>query len=143
MNDELSGTYALVHPDLTDDPAKRQGQIGIITYTDLANDDVYVSFDKGQQALYSSDALLVLNKSNDIYWDSFHDRKDLSTDDFKNMLQVSLLLQSGLRKDAKAAIEMAANSPVIRERAMSTLKDQLGITVGDTIEHRHTTSIGR
>ena len=143
MNDELSGTYALVHPDLTDDPARRQGQVGLITYADPTNDDFYVSFEKGQQGLYSSDALLVLNKSNDIYWDAFHHTKELSTDDFKNMLQISLLLQSGLRKDVKTAIDLAAANPVIRGRSMTVLKDQLGLASGQTRENQPTGAIGR
>jgi hypothetical protein len=62
--DELTGTSVLVHPDFDDDPAQQQGQVGMITGADLENDDVYVSFGKGENARYSTNALLVFKPAN-------------------------------------------------------------------------------
>jgi ethanolamine utilization protein EutP (predicted NTPase) len=44
MTDDLKGTFVLVHPELSHDPAGKQNKIGIITQTDLPNEDVFVSF---------------------------------------------------------------------------------------------------
>lgn len=142
-NEEFNGSYALVNPGLTNDPINRQGQVGIITFTDTAKDDVYVSFDKGQQGLYSSDALLVFKKSNEIYHDAFLNVKQLDTADFKQLVEISLLLQSGSRQDARTAMEMAAANPVLRQNAMHDLKGQLGIVNNQAEAQQHTVGIGR
>lgn len=142
-HEELNGTYVLVNPGLSNDPVKRQGQIGMITYADTLNDDVYVSFEKGQQGLYSSDALLVMKKSNDVYQEAFQNVKLLDTADFKQMVQISFLQQSASRQDARSAIEMAAVNPVIRSFSMVSLKDQLGIAQNQAESYHHSGSIGR
>jgi hypothetical protein len=66
-NEDLTGTLVLVHPELKDDPVNKQGQTGMLLYLDTEKDDVYVTFGKGQQALYSSDALLVFKTPQEIY----------------------------------------------------------------------------
>jgi hypothetical protein len=55
--DELIGQLAVVHPELTKDPAGKSGQVGIITGTELENDNIYVGFGRNGQGLYGTDAL--------------------------------------------------------------------------------------
>lgn len=59
QTDDLTGTLVLVHPELTEDPVNKQGQMGMIMFAETEKDDIYVTFGKNERALYSSDALLV------------------------------------------------------------------------------------
>jgi hypothetical protein len=123
--DELTGTLVLVHPELTDDPAKRQGQIGIITGADLENDDVFVSFGKGEQALYSTDALLVFKPASSIYDLLMNDARKASQEDFKALFQVNLMQQHGLTPLVRKAMDFVKDNKVVREFSMDTLQNQL------------------
>ena len=55
--EELIGQPVLVHPELTKDPAGKSGQVGIITGTELENDNIYVGFGRKGKGLYGTDAL--------------------------------------------------------------------------------------
>ena len=134
-SEELRGTLALVHHELTDDPAKRQGQIGMITDIDLEKDDVYVSFEKGNQAKYSTDALLVLRNHKDVYRDLMSNATKMEGPDFKALFQLNLLQQSGSRKDLQSAMEIAQGNEKIRAYSMSSLEDKLGV-VRDFVEYQ-------
>jgi hypothetical protein len=124
--EELTGTIVLVHPDLADDPAQRQGQIGMVTFANLEKDDVYVTFGMRQQSLYSTDALLVLKEPAEIYRDLLTHSKELSTADFKTLFQISLLEEYGQPKSIRTAIEMAMGNEAVRSHSMTSLQDRLG-----------------
>lgn len=117
----------MVHHELTDDPAKRQGQIGVITDIDLEQDDVYVSFEKGHQAKYSTDALLVLRNHRDVYRDLMSNATKMETPDFKALFQLNLLQVSGSRKDQQSAMEIAQGNERVRSFSMSSLEEKLGV----------------
>jgi len=123
--DDLTGTLVLVHPDLQDDPANRQNHIGMITHADIANDNFIVSFGKGEQALYSSDALLILKPANDIYRDLLSHQKELEKADFKALFQISLLQEHGTSGQNKSAIMLAMQNDILRSYSMFTLEDAL------------------
>ncbi|OKS89658.1 hypothetical protein [Mucilaginibacter polytrichastri] len=134
-SEELRGTLALVHHELTDDPAKRQGQIGMITDIDLDQDDVFVSFEKGHQAKYSTDALLVLRNHKDVYRDLMSNATNMDGPDFKALFQLNLLQQSGSAKDLRSAMDIAQSNEKIRDYSMSSLEDKLGV-VRDFAEYQ-------
>ena len=134
-SEELKGTLALVHHELTDDPAKRQGQIGMITDIDLDQDDVFVSFEKGHQAKYSTDALLVLRNHKDVYRDLMSNATKMDNPDFKALFQLNLLQQSGSAKDLRSAMEIAQSNEKIRAYSMSSLEEKLGV-VRDFAEYK-------
>lgn len=123
--DELAGTLVLVHPDLPEDPAKRQGQVGMITGTDLDKDDVFVSFGHGEQALYSADALMVLKPAENIYTTLMAHRTHMAYDDFKTLFQINLLQQHGGPDAVKKAMTMAIGNNSLRDNSMQTLEDFL------------------
>jgi hypothetical protein len=131
-NEDLTGTRVLVHPELGDDPLQKRGQTGIITFADLARDDVYVTFGGPETGLYGSDALLVFKKPNDIYRDILTNTKDIPTPVLKDLYRVNMLLDSGRATDAKIAMEMAAASPGVAERAMLSLQEKFGLEIGQT-----------
>jgi hypothetical protein len=89
--DELIGQLVLVHPELTKDPAGKSGQVGIITGTELENDNIYVGFGRNGQGLYGTDALLLLRPAEQLK-DLLHEQKQqLSIPDYKAVFQIALL----------------------------------------------------
>jgi hypothetical protein len=124
---QLSGTPVLVHPDLLNDPASKQGHLGIIASADLSRDDIYVSFPDGPVALYSTDALLVLKKPNDIYKDLLTRSKQIDPADFKTLLQINLLQEYGEAKSLKTAMELAIRNEPIRRASMISLQEKLSL----------------
>jgi hypothetical protein len=133
-SDELTGTLVLVHPGLTNDPADKQNQIGIITSADLENDNVFVSFGRDGQALFAANALLVLQKPRTIHFNAMQNAAQLETPDFKGLLRISMLADSTLMKDRRLAMEMAKGNPVILEHSMASLEDELGIRQTNSLE---------
>jgi hypothetical protein len=122
---ELTGMLVLVHPELSDDPANKQGQVGIITGAELQEDNVYVSFGKGEQALYSTDALLVFKPENDLYTTIMTKGKDAGPDVFKKLFQVNLMQQHGITPLVMKAMKLVSDDKVLRDFSMDTLENQL------------------
>ncbi|SDE83958.1 hypothetical protein SAMN05216464_1102 [Mucilaginibacter pineti] len=125
--DELTGTSVLVHPDFDDDPAQKQGQVGMITGAKLETDDIYVSFGKGENARYSTNALLVFKPADVIYELLMNEARKANYDDFKALFQVNLMQQHGLTPLVRKAMEFVKDNKVVREFAMDTLENQLEI----------------
>lgn len=126
METELSGSLAMVNPKLSGDHGHRQGQIGLIVDADPAKDDIYVGFGKDKVVLYSSDALLVLQKPNDINGNALGKRFELTAADFKALLQIGLWQQSGKMENMQNALELGASNDNLLKYSMTTLKDKLG-----------------
>jgi hypothetical protein len=107
----------------------------MITDIDLEQDNVFVSFEKGEQALYSTDALLVLRNQNDVYRDLMSNATKMDGPDFKALFKLNLLQQSGSRQDLQSAMEIAQGNEKIRAYSMNSLQDKLGV-VRDFAESR-------
>jgi hypothetical protein len=128
--EELTGTLVLVHPDLPHDPVNKQGKVGMILYADLEKDDIFVTFGKGEQALYASDALLVFKKPQAIYQELLNNNRKMAIADLKALYRVGMLLDSGTGKDAKDAMRLVAENPGVHSYAMQSLQAKLGREVG-------------
>jgi hypothetical protein len=133
--DELTGTSVLVHPDFDDDPAQRQGQVGMITGADLDTDDIYVSFGKGENARYSTNALLVFKPADVIYDLLMNDARKASQSDFKALFQVNLMQQHGLTPLVRKAMDFVKDNKVVREFSMDTLENQLALNLNRGYEY--------
>jgi len=123
--DELTGMLVLVHPELNNDPSGKQGKVGIITGADLDQDNIYVSFGKGEQALYSTDALLVFKPEKDLYTAIMTKAKDAGPDVFKKLFEVNLMQQHGITPLVKKAMQLVSDDKVLRDFSMDTLENQL------------------
>ncbi|OKS88805.1 hypothetical protein [Mucilaginibacter polytrichastri] len=145
QSDDLTGTLVLVHPELSEDPVNKQGQMGMIMFAEPEKDDIYVTFGKNERALYSSDALLVFKKPGEIYKGLMTDTKNLSIPDFKALHRIGMLLDNGTSKGAKDAMQLAMENPGVHSRAMETLQSKLGLDVHIVAEQEqlNTQSYGR
>jgi hypothetical protein len=124
MTEDLKGTPVLVHPELAHDPAGKQNQIGIISHTDLVNDDVFVSFGY-ETALYATDALLMLLPQLEIYQYTNEMAFELALPDLKALTQIELLLRYGTAITHETALQLARDNKNIQPFCLDTLQNQL------------------
>jgi hypothetical protein len=130
--DELIGQLVMVHPELTGDPAGKSGQVGIITGTELENDNIYVGFGRNGQGLYGTDALLLLRPAEQLK-DLFHEQKQqLSISDHKAVFQIALLQELiPTTAKIKTAMSLALQSDTVRNLALRSVEDALGLQRGN------------
>ena len=133
-HDELTGTLVLVHPGLRDFSTSNNCLIGMITADDLTRDIIYVSFGMSEQTMYTAEALLTLRRSNLIYSDMMRNSTKLDTLDFKDIFKICMLLDSGLMKDRRKAIELSRYNDVIRSYTMAPLTEVFGIRQMQALE---------
>ena len=134
-SDELIGQLVLVHPELTSDPAGKSGHVGIITGTELENDNIYVGFGRNGQGLYGTDALLLLKPNEQIKQNLQENKSALSVNDYKSLFQISLLQE--LRPSTatiKTAMSLAMQSETVRNLSMRSVEDALGLHQQQTME---------
>ena len=127
MNDELKGKLVLIHPGLTHDPAGRQNEIGIIVNSDLAIDDVIVSFQDNEYASFTSDALLLLLPDEQIHQNLADMAYETSFPDLKALTQIDLFLRYGSGDKHFKALEMARDNKNIQPFCVDTLENFIAI----------------
>lgn len=127
MENVPNGTYAMVNPQVTNDPANRQGKIGMIVDANIENDDIWVSFGKTEVGLYSTNALMVLQKPDHISQNALDKRFEISGEDFKQLMEISLLQADRRPENALTAMEMARSGDGVMQNSLTTLQDKLGL----------------
>jgi hypothetical protein len=121
-NENLNGTLVLVRPDLTIDPASRQGKVAIVTYDREQSKEVYVSFNNGREAMYPPEFLLKLKDKQTILNDLTANGRSMPLDNFKDLYKISLLLDRGTNIAQWQALEIAGNNPAIWDKALQPAK---------------------
>ena len=133
--EELTGKLVAVNPSLANDPAFRQGQIGIIAMADLKSDTVSVGFSSGEMGRYSSDALLVLKDKRDLYQDIMTGVRDMDGDTFKQLLDINMKQEHADYSHLSAAMRIALSNPEVLQRSTVSLKEHLSINLRNDISH--------
>jgi len=141
--EELTGNLVMVHPKLTNDPVQRQGQLGVITSADLAEDEIYVGFGSSPLGLYSSDALLVLKPNNELYEDILTHIKEMNTPDFKTLMEITLLQEKNSVKYLREAMELAATNERTLEYSTVTLQNSLRLIRRENQAQQHAAGSSR
>jgi hypothetical protein len=133
--DELIGQLVLVHPNLTSDPAGKSGQVGIITGTELENENIYVGFGKQGQGLYGTDALLILRPAQQLKDTLETHKSELSFNDHKALFQIALLKEfRPTTANIKTAMSLALQSETVRNYSMRSVEDALGLQRNQYVE---------
>jgi hypothetical protein len=132
MTDDLKGIPVLVHPDLRDDPAGKQNQLGVISHADLANDDVFVSFGY-ETALYATDALLILIPQLEVYQHTVDMAFDLALPDLKALTQIELLMRYGTAITQQTALQLARDNTAIQPFCLDTLQNQINKNIDQNL----------
>jgi hypothetical protein len=131
----LHGALALVRPDLENDPVRQQGEIGIITYADEVNNEVYVIFDNGKEGVYQGEALFQFKAPEDVAASPLDNAREMELKDYKDVYKIGLLLDLGRSEDLMKALEIARDNPDIWRDVF--------VTVGERIEQRQKLLVGR
>ncbi|OKS88164.1 hypothetical protein [Mucilaginibacter polytrichastri] len=127
MTDEdLTGMAVMVHPELPEDPAEKQGEIGSITVGSLAEDLVRVRFDDDRRGLYRMDAVLVFKTSDQIYQHIEDNIMTMTPATFKDLKNIALLLDYGTAPQHLKAMKIAQKNPDAVSAALVSLEDSLG-----------------
>jgi hypothetical protein len=134
-SDELIGTLVLVHPQLTNDPAGKNGQVGIITGADLQNDDIFVRFGRSGQGVYGSDALLLLKPAQQLKELLGQNKLTLNDADYKALFQISLLQEfRESTANIKTAMSLALQNETVMGYSMQSLEEKLALGRHQTIK---------
>ncbi|MDP9079961.1 MAG: hypothetical protein M3O71_21250 [Bacteroidota bacterium] len=127
-SDELIGTLALVHPQLPNDPAGKQGQVGIITDANLKNETIEVRFGKNGKGIYGTDALLLLRPAEQLKRNLELHKQELNESDYKTLFNISLLQEfKQSTANIKSAMSLALQSEAVRNLSMYTFEEALGL----------------
>jgi len=129
MNEQnaLAGTPVLVKPNLSNDPANKKNQVGVIVMASVEIDSLMVSFGFEGNAFFSTDALLILRKPDDIRRDALNDFTLLPFYDYADIIAIIELAESSSRAVQKEAVVLAMKSPDVLEYTMVSLSTELGI----------------
>lgn len=127
IDDEYAGTVVLVHPNLQNDPQRRKKQVGVITQTDLAQDNWQVRFSDGADAWFAADALLVLGDTEEARQYAEYDSGQLFREDYSDIMEACMPAELPAPHGHWLAVELAQQSEMVREYLMHSLTDQLGL----------------
>jgi hypothetical protein len=126
-NNELLGTLVLVHPDLKDHPAGREGDIGIVAYVDSPHNQVYLRFTDEAEAVYPSDALFMLKNKEKLFSEKLAGGSDMKLDNYKDLYKIATLQDMGRGKDIWTALEIARDNPEIWKNSLVSVEESLGL----------------
>ena len=121
-NNELNTQLVLVHPGLSDDPAGRQNEIGIIVSTDVPGDDFCIGFQDNTRGRYPSGALFRLKPMDEINQLLVDQGARLSFPELKALTQLDLALRYGPGDRAFNALQVAADNPAIHSLCLDLLR---------------------
>ena len=124
---ELAGTAVLVKPTLINDPNNKKNQVGVIVMASVEDDNVMVSFGLNGHSFFSTNALLVLRKPEDILRDAQNDFTLLPFYDYGDIMSIIDLAESSSSALKKEAVVLAMKSPDVLEYTMVSLSTELGI----------------
>ncbi|MEZ2338425.1 hypothetical protein AB6735_22445 [Mucilaginibacter sp. RCC_168] len=124
----LKGTVVMMHPEMWEAHADKEGVIGEIVKADPVRDDFYVKYDGGAEPrLHSADALMVLREPDEIYEYLQNHSADISPYDFKDLKRIALLTDRSTVKQMRTAMELVEKNENIREASATTLDKIIGL----------------
>jgi len=141
---DLIGTTVMVHPELTQDPVNKQGQMGTITH--LVDEDrlAYVRFKNDVIGLYSTDALLMLIPP-ELVVDKL--RTDIGifemdASEVVDILEMYQLHATGIPEVQQEALDWAMTHDRISKAIVFSVEDRIGFQL-DRPEQQQNPGRGR
>lgn len=131
---ELTNKQVMVHPLLTNDPARMQGQVGFISHINLVNDEVHVQFPYNQTAIYSTNALLSLQPKELILATIKEKLVEFDPKDVRILLDIYKLQTNGKPAAIEEALRWAIAFEVVGGNSLVTLQDFIDRGMSDNIE---------
>ena len=127
----------MVHPLLTHDPQRMQGQVGFISHIIDENDEVYVKLPYDKTGVYSKDALLTLLPK-EMLLAHIHDKlEDLEPKDARILLDIYRLQRNGQPAAIEEALRWAIGYDTVGRDALVSLKDYIDRGLSEAISNHH------
>lgn len=141
MMEQLYNKGVIVHPLLTHDPQRMQGQVGIISNIVHENDEVYVEFPYNKTGIYSKDAVLTLVPKG-MLLAHIHDKlEELEPKEVRILLDIYKLQRNGQPAAIEEALRWAIGYDTIGRDALVTVNDYIDRGLSeDIVQHQ---AIGR
>lgn len=119
-NETITGSLVLVNPQVTNDPAGKQGQIGVLVYARAA-DENYVKFLNGSESVYEQKNLMMLKGKDEILQELMKNGSAMALPDFKALYKIMMRQDMGTSSDLFNALEIARDHPGIWDKALDTV----------------------
>ncbi|WPU99110.1 hypothetical protein SNE26_24155 [Mucilaginibacter sp. cycad4] len=119
-NETITGSLVLVNPKVSNDPAGKQGQVGVLTYA-RAVDENYVKFPNGAESVYGQKDLMMLKEKEEILQELNKNGLSMPLPDFKAMYKIMMRQDMGTPSDLFSALEIARDHPGIWNKALDTV----------------------
>lgn len=130
----------MIHPLLTHDPQRMQGQVGFISSIVHENDEVYVKLPYGETGVYSEDALLTLLPK-ELLIAHIHDKlEELEPKDARILLDIYRLQKNGQPAAIEEALRWAIGYDSVGRDALMSLKDYISQGLSEQTEQQHSLS---
>jgi hypothetical protein len=113
--------------ELIGEPVLIKNKIGMITSTDLKNDEVIVNFEPEGQTSFSMDAVLVLRDPAKIRLDAENDRTLMPFWDYEDIMEITGYAESTPYEYRKFAIQLSQKNPNALEYTMHSLRHELSL----------------
>lgn len=126
-NNELLGTLVMVHPNLENHPAGREGDIGIVAYVDTPNNEIYLRFTDEAEAVYPADALFRLKEKEQVFSPGSSGTNAATLNDYKDLFKIATLQDHGRSTDIWKALEIARDNPGIWQASLVSVEESLGL----------------
>jgi hypothetical protein len=131
---ELKGSLVLIHPELSNDPAKMPNQIGIVTGLEMERDNVWVGFGDNRHALYGMDAVLTLKSAPELMKELAANKATMDGNDYKALHKIALLAEREQTPARQyAALQIAQQNEAVRKITTVSVDKALGIEMGQDI----------
>jgi hypothetical protein len=124
---DLLGTLVLVHPDLENHPAGREGDIGIVAYVDSRQSEIYLRFTDYAEAVYPADALFMLKQKEQLFPGGPAAVAADTLENYKDLYKIGVLQDMGRSTDIWRALEIARDNPAIRAASLVSVEESLGL----------------
>ncbi len=112
----------MVSPDLENDPAQGQGKIALVNYESLHDNEIYVAFNNGREAIYQPDALFRLKGKEEILAELMANGSELRGDDYKDLYKIAMLQDRGTGTAQWQALEIVQQNQRINSMALEPVK---------------------
>lgn len=133
-NEKLNGTLVLVHPQLENDLAGRQGKVAVVNYDRQQSNEVYVGFTDGAEAIYRPEQLLKLKSYEEIRQDLADNGPAMKPDDFGALYKIMMLQERGTAQANWSSLEIARDNPGILDRALEPARQEQGLDLQHGVE---------
>ncbi|HZY36638.1 MAG TPA: hypothetical protein VFE53_08315 [Mucilaginibacter sp.] len=124
---ELAGTIVLVKSNLSNNLDNKKQLVGVIVMASVENNSVMVNFGFDENAFFSTDALLVLRKPEEIRRNVLNDATLLPYYDYYDILDIISFAESPEITLHKEAVVLSSKNLNALEYTMISLSTVLGL----------------